>query len=170
MRTLILLPLSYISLVRLSIRRIMQGLKCAKGAHIGFSGAVYTDGPSAEVLSVTLPLCVPETNVEIRTLAAFILVCSRRLSSHYRNTTTRNHSEVYTLYQMHDTHSNLPSRHFTLPQDAASSSCCQYRANWFSWPSRRVTRKCVSNSLVSIQWRPIQYALPLDDSACAMIP
>ena len=48
----------------------MQGLKCAQGAHIGFAGAVYTDGPSAEVLSVTLPLCVPETDVELRTLAA----------------------------------------------------------------------------------------------------
>ena len=48
----------------------MQGLKCAKGAHIGFAGAVFTDGPSAEVLSVTLPLCVPETDVELRTPAA----------------------------------------------------------------------------------------------------
>jgi hypothetical protein len=70
MRALVFLPSSYISLVRLSICHIMQGLKCAKGAHIGFAGAVYTDGPSAEVLSVTLPLCVPETDVELRTLAA----------------------------------------------------------------------------------------------------
>ena len=38
--------------------------------HIVFAGAVYTDGPSAEVLSVILPLCVPETNVKLRTLAA----------------------------------------------------------------------------------------------------
>jgi hypothetical protein len=52
------------------IRHILQRLKCATGAHIGFAGAVYTDGPCAEVLSVTLPLCVPETDVELRTLAA----------------------------------------------------------------------------------------------------
>ena len=70
MYKLVFLPSSYISLVRLSIRHIVPGLKCAKGAHIGFAGAVYTDGPSAEVLSVTLPLCVPETDVELRTLAA----------------------------------------------------------------------------------------------------
>src|ERR1700729_2366526 len=70
MRALVFPPSSYIFLVRLSIRHIAQGLKCAKGAHIGFAGAVYTDGPSAEVLSVTLPLCVPETDVELRTLAA----------------------------------------------------------------------------------------------------
>src|SRR6267378_4290549 len=70
MHALISHPSSYISQVHLSIRRIVQGLKCAKGAHIGFAGAVHTDGPSAEVLSVTLPLCVPETDVELRTLAA----------------------------------------------------------------------------------------------------
>ena len=56
--------------MRLSIRHIVQGLKCPKGAHVGFAGAVYTDGPSAEVLSVTLLLCIPETDVELRTLAA----------------------------------------------------------------------------------------------------
>jgi hypothetical protein len=64
---LVFLPSSYIFLVCLSIRHIVQGLKCAKGAHIGFAGAVYTDGPSAEVLSVMLPLCVPETDVKLRT-------------------------------------------------------------------------------------------------------
>jgi len=69
MHLLVFLPSSYISLVHLSIHHIMQGLKCAKGAHIGFAGTVYTDGPSAEVLSVMLPLCVPETDVELRTLA-----------------------------------------------------------------------------------------------------
>ena len=56
--------------MRLSFRHIVQGLKCPKGAHVGFAGTVYTDGPSAEVLSVTLPLCIPETDVELRTLAA----------------------------------------------------------------------------------------------------
>ena len=70
MRVLVFLPSSYISLVCLSICHIVQGLKCAKGAHIGFTGAVYTDGPSAEVLSIMLPLCVPETDVKLRTLAA----------------------------------------------------------------------------------------------------
>jgi hypothetical protein len=70
MRALVFLPSSYISLVRFPIHHIMKGLKHAKGAHIGFAGTVYTDGPSAEVLSVTLPLCVPETDVELRTLAA----------------------------------------------------------------------------------------------------
>jgi hypothetical protein len=70
MRALIFLSSSYISLVHFPIHHIMKELKRAKGAHIGFAGAVYTDGPSAEVLSIMLPLCVPETDVELRTLAA----------------------------------------------------------------------------------------------------
>ena len=70
MHTLIFLSSSYIPLVPLSICQIVQGLKCAKRAHIGFAGAVYTDGPTAEVLSVTLPLGIPETDVKLRTLAA----------------------------------------------------------------------------------------------------
>jgi hypothetical protein len=41
-----------------------------KGAHIGFAGALYTDRPNAEVLSVMVPLCVPETDMELRMLAA----------------------------------------------------------------------------------------------------
>jgi serine/threonine protein kinase len=40
------------------------------GAYIGFAGAVYTDGPNAEVLSTMVPLCVPETEIELRTQAA----------------------------------------------------------------------------------------------------
>ena len=40
------------------------------GAYIGFAGAVYTDGPNAEVLTTMVPLCVPETEIELRTQAA----------------------------------------------------------------------------------------------------
>src|SRR5262249_3443358 len=41
-----------------------------KGTHIGFAGAVYTDGPNVEVLSLMLPLCILEMDVELRTIMA----------------------------------------------------------------------------------------------------
>jgi len=89
-------------------------------AHIGFACAVYTDGPCAEVLFITLLLCVPDTDMELRTLAACHLSALKKaffsLSQCYNQTS----SSSLCSHQAHDSHTNLPSQHFTLPRNATS--------------------------------------------------
>jgi len=87
--------------------------------------------------SNTLPLCILKNRCRADTLAAHHFGALKKAVFSLCNATTQNHLEAYTLYQMHNTiqiflHS---TSHFT---ECHSSTCCQYWANWFSWPRRRI--------------------------------
>jgi len=143
-----------ISLVRLSICHIVPGQNVHR-AHIGFTGAVLHRWPSVEVLSIT-SLLYTWNRCRAEDSSSHHFVCAQKaVLLIIANATTQNHLEAYTLYQDAQYPFKYSPQHFTLPQNAISSTCCQYWANWFSGQDGELRRKCVSNSPVSIRWRPI---------------